>query len=58
VGEAGAILASIGARTVIGCDIVPVVDWLSGVRRVGLDGADLVLVDRTGKELSRLTRAV
>jgi hypothetical protein len=55
-GEAGALLATSGPSTLIGCDNVPVSAWLSPARRAGFDGAELVLLDAAGKELGRLAR--
>lgn len=61
-GADGALLATSGPSTLIGCDNVPVGAWLVNARRAGLDEAEadgerLVLVDATGKELGRLRTA-
>jgi len=56
VGSAGTLLATSGISTLIGCDNVPVGDWLSAARRAGFDGATLVLLDQNAKELGRLHR--
>jgi hypothetical protein len=56
VGEAGAVLATAGISTLMACDNVPIAGWLGDARRAGVDGAELVLLDETGKELGRLTR--
>ncbi|MBB4763455.1 META domain-containing protein [Amorphoplanes digitatis] len=55
-GPAGTLLATSGVSTLVGCDNVPVGDWLSSARRAGFDGAMLVLLDRNAKELGRLHR--
>ncbi|GGM31189.1 MULTISPECIES: hypothetical protein [Micromonospora] len=57
LGSGGAFLASSGPSTLIGCDNVPVGSWLDGARRIGLDGAVLVLFDAQGAETARLHRA-
>ena len=56
VGPAGTLLATSGVSTLIGCTNIPVGDWLSSARRVGFDGAVLVLLDQNAKELGRLRR--
>jgi heat shock protein HslJ len=53
-GVDGALLATNGPSTLIGCDNSPVGQWLADARRVGLDGEKLVLVNAAGKELGRL----
>ena len=53
-GPDGLLLAVSGPSTLIGCDNVPVGGWLTQATRAGLDGEDLVLVDRTGAEIARL----
>ncbi|MFC8846741.1 MULTISPECIES: hypothetical protein [unclassified Micromonospora] len=50
----GALLATVGAVTLVGCESVPVDHWLSTARRAGFDGADLVLLDVRGRETGRL----
>ncbi|WP_412738650.1 hypothetical protein [Krasilnikovia sp. MM14-A1259] len=55
-GSAGTLLASSGMSTLIGCDNVPVGDWVSSARRAGFDGTTLVLLDQNAKELGRLRR--
>jgi hypothetical protein len=56
-GRAGALLATAGISTLIGCHGVPVPSWLGQTHRAGFDGDVLVLLDQTGKELGRLRRA-
>jgi heat shock protein HslJ len=56
IGQAGAILATSGISTLMACDNAPIAGWLGDARRAGLDGAQLVLLDESGKELGRLTR--
>lgn len=56
VGPVGTLLATSGVSTLIGCDNVPVGDWLSSARRAGFDGATLVLLDQHATELGRLHR--
>jgi hypothetical protein len=53
-GEAGAFLAVAGAQTLIGCDGADVGGWLSDASRAGFAGDQLVLVDRSGREIARL----
>jgi hypothetical protein len=55
-GPAGALLATTGASTLIGCDNVPVGGWLGATRRAGLHAEVLVLLDASGAELGRLRR--
>jgi hypothetical protein len=50
----GALLATVGAVTLVGCESVPVHDWLWTARRAGFDGVDLVLLDVQGRETGRL----
>lgn len=52
----GALHATSGPSTLIGCDNVDIGAWLSAAGRLGLDGAQLVITDREGAELGRLTR--
>jgi hypothetical protein len=53
-GDAGSVFAVAGAQTRIGCDGVDIGSWLTGAARAGFAGDELVLVDRTGRELGRL----
>jgi hypothetical protein len=53
-GPEGAVIATSGASTMIGCDNVPVGSWLAGASRAGFDGDVLVLLDAQGTELGRL----
>ena len=46
-----------GRHTLIGCDNVPVPDWVSSARLAGFDGDELVLLDVSGAELGRLRPA-
>ncbi|MFJ8582086.1 META domain-containing protein [Micromonospora sp. NPDC093277] len=55
-GPGGALLATDGVSTLIGCDNLPVGTWLASARRAGLDGDVLVLLDAQGKETGRLRR--
>ncbi|MET8834125.1 META domain-containing protein [Micromonospora sp. NPDC004540] len=55
-GAEGALLATAGPSTLIGCANVLVAAWLSGASRAGLDGDVLVLVDAQGRETGRLRR--
>ncbi len=55
-GPAGSFVATFGPSTAIGCDNVPVGDWMDRARRIGLDGTVLVLLDGAGNELGRLHR--
>jgi hypothetical protein len=57
VGPAGALLATSGPTTLVGCAGVPVGSWLGNTRRAGLDGDVLVLLDAQGSEIGRLRRA-
>jgi hypothetical protein len=54
-GDDGRVLATSGASTLIGCHNVPVDQWWITAARAGFDGAALVLLDRDGRELARLT---
>lgn len=56
-GPGGALLATTGFSTLIGCDHAPVGAWLSSSWRAGLDGETLVLLDARGEEAGRLRRA-
>lgn len=56
-GDAGALLATTGVSTAIGCDNVNVSQWVGAATRAGLDGDQLVLVDAAGHETGRLVRA-
>lgn len=56
LGGAGRVLATSGLSTAIGCDGQPVGMWFASAVRAGLDGDVLVLLDRDGSELGRLTR--
>jgi hypothetical protein len=56
-GPAGALLATGGPSTDIGCDNVPVEAWMAAAWRAGLDGETLVLLDAGAHELGRLRRA-
>lgn len=56
-GSDGRVLATAGYSTLIGCHNVPVAQWWSSdATRAGFDGSALVLIDRNGNELARLTR--
>lgn len=53
----GELLTTSGPHTLIGCDNVPVPDWVSSARLAGFDGDELVLLDVSGAELGRLRPA-
>jgi hypothetical protein len=55
-GADGALLSAVGPSTLMGCSGVPVGAWMVDVRRAGLDGGSLVLLDVDGKEIGRLRR--
>jgi hypothetical protein len=55
-GSDGRVLATSGVSTLIGCHNVEVAQWWSTAARAGFDGSALVLIDRNGNELARLTR--
>lgn len=55
-GPDGALLATSGPSTAIGCDNVLVGNWLSSASRAGLDGEVLVFLDAQGNETGRLRR--
>ncbi|MEU6203441.1 hypothetical protein ABZ814_07620 [Micromonospora musae] len=55
-GAEGALLATAGPSTLIGCDNVPLASWLAKATRAGMDGELLVLLDADGKESGRLAR--
>lgn len=57
VPEDGRLLSTAGPMTAIGCEGAPVGWWLAGASLAGLDGDVLVLLDRDGTELGRLTEA-
>ncbi|MFC6020815.1 hypothetical protein ACFP2T_32180 [Plantactinospora solaniradicis] len=56
-GRAGALLATMGPSTLIGCVNVAVGSRLGNAWRAGLDGDVLVLLDPVGGETGRLRRA-
>lgn len=49
--------ASSGIGTLIGCENIPVGDWMLMARSAGFDGDTLVLFDAEGAELGRLSPA-
>lgn len=55
-GPSGRLLAVGGVSTLIGCAGAPVGFWLTSVATAGFDGANLVLLDRTGHVAGRLRR--
>jgi hypothetical protein len=56
-GQDGALIATSGASTLIGCDGAPVDSWLYSAADAGFDGDDvLVLVGPDGTETGRLRR--
>jgi hypothetical protein len=56
-GADGALFATAGPQTLIGCLDLRVDHWLTGSRQAGFDGDVLVLLDAAGHELGRLRRA-
>ena len=50
----GEFFATSGPSTLIGCDNVPVPEWVALARLAGFDGTELVLLDVGGGELGRL----
>lgn len=56
-GPGGALLATSGPSTLIGCEGEPVGAWLSSAWRAGLDGETLVLLDAGAGEIGRLRPA-
>lgn len=54
---AGTLLATAGPSTLMACDGAPVPSWLAAVTTAWTDGDELVLLDRDGGELGRLTPA-
>ncbi len=57
VEDEGEFVATSGASTLIGCDNVPVPEWVASARLAGFDGSELVLLDVSGAELGRLQQA-
>jgi hypothetical protein len=55
-GDGGAVLATAGAQTAIGCENLDVGSWLTGANRAGFAGDVLVLLDVDGKETGRLVK--
>ncbi|PJJ71753.1 META domain-containing protein [Diaminobutyricimonas aerilata] len=55
--DTGTLLATSGPSTLMACDGAPVPTWMATATTAWLDGDDLVLLDRHGDELGRLTRA-
>jgi hypothetical protein len=55
-GSDGRVLATSGYMTLIGCHNVPIEAWWSHATRAAFDGPALVLLDRDGRELARVTR--
>jgi heat shock protein HslJ len=55
-GPDGALVVDFGVMTQVGCDNVPLPEWLHTTRRAGVDGESLVLLDATGDEVTRLQR--
>lgn len=56
VGPGGRYLGVGGASTAVGCDGEDLMTHLDRTARVGFDGTTLVLLDRTGGEVTRLVR--
>lgn len=57
LGDAGAWVATSGAQTLIGCDGISATGIVAPAVRVGLDGEELVLIGRDGRETGRVVRA-
>lgn len=57
VDTAGALLATVGPMTQIGCEGAPVPTWVATARLAGFDGELLSLLDLDGSEIARLERA-
>lgn len=55
-GTGGAVLATSGVQTLIGCHNLNVTAWLSAAARAGFDGDFLVLLAPDGTETGRLRR--
>jgi hypothetical protein len=55
-GAGGALLATVGPSTLIGCDGAPIPAWLSSATRAGISAGQLVLVDPAGTEVGRLKK--
>ena len=56
VDPAGALLATVGPMTQIGCEGAPVPTWVAIARLAGFDGELLSLLDLDGSEIARLER--
>ena len=56
VDTAGALLATVGPMTQIGCEGAPVPTWVATSRLAGFDGELLSLLDLDGSEIARLER--
>lgn len=56
LGEEGRLLTTAGPMTAIGCAGAAVGSWLAQAARAGVDGDELVLLDRDAAELARLAR--
>lgn len=56
LGDEGRLLTTAGPMTAMGCAGAPVGSWLADTARAGLDGNELVLLDRSGAELARLAQ--
>lgn len=54
VQEGGRLVGTAGPSTAIGCEGAPVGAWVGAASLVGLDGEELVLLDRDATELGRL----
>ena len=54
--DAGALLATVGPMTDIGCEGAPVPTWVATARLAGFDGELLSLLDVDGSEVARLER--
>jgi len=54
IGSAGALLATSGPQTLIGCLNIAIADWLFAAALAGFDGEIMVLVGADGNETGRL----
>jgi heat shock protein HslJ len=56
LGEQGSLVAVSGPATDIGCNNIETGGAFAGATRIGFDGAELVMLDATAKELLRMKR--
>jgi heat shock protein HslJ len=58
LGEGGALTASSGPTTLIGCENWPGPTWVGEASRAAVEGNRLLLFDQTGKRLGVMVRSV